>query len=86
MPREGAGFIMFSTVSGVAPPAGTGQRLPGAGNDYPLDRAGIFGWRAGSLGESMQKTLLFRGFEEPVTSPCVLACPLRCISRGLKST
>ncbi len=86
MPREGAGFAMFSAGSGAAPSAGAGQRLPGAGNDYPPNRAGILDEAPAGPGESMQKTLSFRGFEEPLTPPCVLARPLRSISRGLKST
>lgn len=86
MPREGAGFAMFSTVSAAAPSAGAGQRLPGAGNDYPPNRAGILNEAPAGPGESTQKTPSFRGFEEPLTSPRVLARPLRSISRGLRST
>lgn len=86
MPREGAGFAMFSAGSGAAPSAGAGQRLPGAGNDYPPNRAGILDDAPAGPGESTQKTLSFRGFEEPLTSPRVLARLLRSISRGLRST
>ena len=85
MPQEGAGFAIFSTVSGAAPPAGAGQRLPGAGNDYPPNRAGILDEAPAGLASPYKR----RYYSVALSSrlpPRVLARPLRSIFRGLKST
>ena len=86
MPREGAGFIMFSRVSGAVPPAGAGQRLPGAGNDYPLNRADILDDAPTHLASAYKRRYYSVALRSRLMPPRALACPLRCISKGLRST
>ncbi len=80
MPREGAGFAMFSTVSGAVPPAGAGQRLPGAGNDYPPNRAGILDDAPAGLASPYKRRYYSVALRSRLMSPRVLARPLRSIS------